>query len=129
MPIAVVASVTVLPGDYDRDGGVGASDYTVWRDTLGQFVASGTGADGNDNGLVDLADYAVWKTKFGAAAVSRDPMRALVPEPGSLLFWGIGLAIVAGIRQRMPSKRLAQPLRDGSRIAKQSVEQGRVSDL
>ena len=76
-----------------------------------------------------LADYAIWQTNFGAAAVSRDPMRALVPEPGSLLFLGIGLAVVSGVRQRMPYKRFAQPLRDGARIAKLSLEQGRVSDL
>jgi hypothetical protein len=76
-----------------------------------------------------MADYAIWQTEFGTAVVNRDRTSALVPEPGSLLFLGIGLAVVSGVRQATPNKRLAQPLRDGSRIAKQSVEQGRVSDL
>ncbi len=118
VPITVVAGSTVLPGDYDRDGDVDASDYTVWCDNLGQSVPSGTSADGNANGLVDLADYAIWQTNFGTAAGSLDPMSALVPEPGSLLFLGIGLAVVSGVRQTTPNKRFAQPLRDGSRIAK-----------
>jgi hypothetical protein len=129
VPITVVASMTVLPGDYDRDGDVDASDYTVWRDNLGQPVPSGTGADGNASGLVDLADYAIWQTNFGAAAVSRDRTSALVPEPGSLLFVGIGLAVVSGVRKTTPNKRFAQPAWGRATDRKNLLEQGRVSDL
>ena len=54
-------------GDYNEDGSVDAKDYAVWRDTLGDSVASGSGADGNGNGTIDTEDYALWKSNFGAA--------------------------------------------------------------
>jgi len=73
-----------LAGDYNGDTVVDAIDYAVWRDTLGDSVASGTGADGNDNGVIDSGDYTIWKQEFGmssppGAAVS------LTPEPAALM--------------------------------------------
>lgn len=53
------------PGDYNRDGFVDAADYTLWRDSLAQVVAVGTGADGNRDGVVNEADYGVWRSHFG----------------------------------------------------------------
>ncbi len=67
----------VLPGDADRNGMVGPSDYTVWRTNFNS-VANLT-ADHNHNGTVDAADYVIWRNNlgqiagFGAATV--------VPEP------------------------------------------------
>jgi hypothetical protein len=52
------------PGDYNGDSLVNAADYTVWRDSLGQF-AGGLSADGNTNGQIDAGDYGVWKANFG----------------------------------------------------------------
>jgi hypothetical protein len=54
-----------LLGDYNRNGVVDASDYTVWRDTLGASVTPFSGADGSGNGVADAADYDLWKTHFG----------------------------------------------------------------
>lgn len=76
----VVAS---LPGDYNQDGIVDASDYTVWRDSLGQS-GNGLAADGNNSGTVDLADYLIWKQNFASASGSALG-RSSVPEPASLL--------------------------------------------
>jgi hypothetical protein len=63
-------AIIATPGDYDRDGEVGASDYVLWRDTYDPSAAVGPGkaADGNNNGLVDDPDYGVWMSNFGAAA-------------------------------------------------------------
>ena len=57
-----------LPGDYNGNGIVDAADYVIWRDTLNQSVANGTGADGDGNGLIQQADYAVWRANFGNTA-------------------------------------------------------------
>jgi hypothetical protein len=50
---------------YNGDGVFDAADYTVWRDSLGQNVTQGTGADGNGDGFVGLHDYGFWKDHFG----------------------------------------------------------------
>jgi len=48
----------VTTGDYNGDLTVDAADYTVWRDTLGQAVATnGDGADGDADGTINPGDY------------------------------------------------------------------------
>jgi arabinogalactan endo-1,4-beta-galactosidase len=80
-----------LPGDYNGDGFVDASDYTTWRDTLGQSVAMGSGADGNEDGTIGPEDYDVWVTNFGSSGAGSGvaAVGAAVPEPstGSLVGW------------------------------------------
>ena len=53
-----------MPGDYDENGTVDATDYPVWRNT------SGSQADlrtvGDQNGIVDLSDYHFWKDRFNS---------------------------------------------------------------
>ncbi|MEZ6103807.1 MAG: choice-of-anchor L domain-containing protein [Pirellulaceae bacterium] len=61
-----------LPGDYNGNDVVDAADYTVWKDSFGENVDPGTGADGNCNGTVDAADYTVWKDNFGARFYDAD---------------------------------------------------------
>jgi hypothetical protein len=73
-------------GDYDGSGLVDASDYVVWRHSLG---ATGTVllADGDHSGTVDLGDYDVWRSHFGTAVSIRSSLAvssaAAVPEPAS----------------------------------------------
>jgi Domain of unknown function (DUF4434)/Domain of unknown function (DUF5109) len=89
-------SVANLPGDYDRDGIVGATDYQAWRTAFG---SSNSSADGNGDGVVNAADYVIWRASVpngsGSAAT-------LVPEPAScfLLLCGI-LGIANIIRNRL----------------------------
>ncbi len=113
----------VLTGDYNGDDSVDAADYTVYRDTLGDSVTAGTGADGNGNGVIDAGDYTEWANNFGntgpVAGTSFDPFNAsfviidnvvvellpaassasAVPEPTSLAMVALGLAGIA-IRSR-----------------------------
>ena len=60
-----IGSIVGPTGDYNVNGVVDAADYTVWRNTLGQDVAAGTGADGDQSGKIDAGDYTFWKTNFG----------------------------------------------------------------
>jgi hypothetical protein len=93
--IRIIGERTISPGDYNGDGSVDAADYTVWRDTLGQTVASGTGADGDGNGTIEDADYDLWKLNYGGGGGS-GASTAVVPEPLSatlLLTALLGLAV------------------------------------
>jgi hypothetical protein len=76
-----------LPGDYNDDGLVDAADYTIWRDTLNQAVARGTGADGDRDGFVTAADFAVWKINFGESLATNGggASTTAVPEPTTWL--------------------------------------------
>ena len=60
-------STVTLPGDYNGNGSVEPTDYTVWKSSFGDTVLAGSGADGNGNGLVDTADYAVWRDNMGTS--------------------------------------------------------------
>jgi hypothetical protein len=94
------AAAPTPTGDYNGDGVVDAADYTVWRDTLGQSVPNGTGADGNADGTINAADYTFWLNHFGQivpGAGSRSAVAA--PEPASavmLLFGALGGLPVLG---------------------------------
>ena len=59
-----------VAGDYNQDDSVDAADYTVWRDSLGDNVAAGTGADGSGNGVIDQDDYNIWSNNYGATSGS-----------------------------------------------------------
>lgn len=83
------APTPVELGDYDGDGQVNLSDYTVWRQLLG---SNSPLADGNGDGQVTALDYEVWKRNFGATLADPLSTSAVLPEPASCL-----LASVAAI--------------------------------
>jgi hypothetical protein len=66
----------------------------VCRDTLGQPLVAGTGADGDGSAFVDAADYSFWKSKFGnvAPGAGSGGGAGAVPEPTSLVLALVGLA-------------------------------------
>ncbi|HEX4414720.1 MAG TPA: hypothetical protein VH107_13890 [Lacipirellulaceae bacterium] len=87
------------PGDYNGDGLVNASDYTVWR---GAFGTNDMWADGNRDGIVDAADYVIWRA-HSVAASSSLPGSGEVPEPSPLLV-GVNLLISIAGRYRLPRR-------------------------
>jgi glucose/arabinose dehydrogenase len=83
----------ILRGDYNRDGTVNAADYAVWRDTIGNTVASGDGADGNFTGMIDAGDYMVWQANLGNT-LGEGAITA-VPEPTATSLALLALLICA----------------------------------
>jgi lysozyme len=79
-------------GDYNQNGVIDAADYTLWRNTMGQNVLPGRGADGNLNGVIDAGDFEVWRANFGK----------LVPNVPS----GAGASSVAGVPEPAASALL-----------------------
>lgn len=59
-------NVLRFPGDYNKNGRVDAADFVEWRNTEGQAVARGAGADANGNQTVDAADYNIWRARYDA---------------------------------------------------------------
>lgn len=96
--LSLVDIEVALNGDYNGDGFVDAADYTSWRDTLGDSVTAGEGADGNGNGVIDGPlsgvgnDYDVWSNNYGAGVAPG--AAAAIPEPTTLLLVAMGLAAV-----------------------------------
>jgi alpha-amylase len=93
--------VRSVAGDFNFDGAVDASDYTVWRDSAGG-VGAALVADGDFDGDVDSADLAVWSSAYGflratlpAAAAAA---AAAVPEPRTIaMLW---LLCAGGVGRR-----------------------------
>jgi hypothetical protein len=78
--------------DYNLDGLWNAADYTIWQDSLGDtgidLLADGTGSglDGQPDGMVDQYDYTYWKMNFGQPSLlGITSSSEVIPEPGSLL--------------------------------------------
>lgn len=87
--------VPTLAGDFNADGVVDLSDYTIWRDRLGQMGRNLT-ADGNGDGTVDAADYQLWRNNFGVS-LSAASTRA-VPVPASRCLLWLALSVAGLIR-------------------------------
>lgn len=89
-------------GDYNGNLFVDAADYTNWRDTLAQMVATpGDGADGDRSGEIDSPDYDYWKLRFGNAVPAGSASASVVPEPFSITsLFGWLLLLAACARSR-----------------------------
>ena len=107
--------VTQLVADYNRNGGVDAADYVVWRDTLEQ-TGPNLAADGNASGTVDSLDYDLWRAYFGqviapdtgalfAPGDSRSANSAVVPEPTTILLIAIGVVWFVSSRPAVELRR------------------------
>lgn len=82
-------------GDYNGNNVVDAADYVVWRNTFGQNVAQGTGADGDRSGMIDEGDYNFWRMRFGSVVSgSSAGSGASVPEPSTIVMLLGALAIM-----------------------------------
>jgi hypothetical protein len=84
-----------VPGDYNGDGVVNASDYALWRKggSLQNEVA--------DPGTNSPADYTAWRALFGNPPGSGSGLvNSVVPEPASMLLLVFALAYGLAIRTR-----------------------------
>jgi endo-1,4-beta-xylanase len=98
-------SIVVAPGDYNGDGVVDASDYTLWRSTLGS--TADLRADGNGDGIIDAGDYDSWSANFGTVFGSGGGAgsASAVPEPSTLALAILGcLGLIVG-RTHWPTKQ------------------------
>jgi hypothetical protein len=98
----LVEAVALINADYNADGQIDASDYSVWRDSMGQTGAR-LPADGNGDGVVDQADYEHWKTRFGASAGAGAGGAAIAaPEPTTASFVALLVMLLAASLRRLP---------------------------
>lgn len=109
---AITISITpAVAGDYDNNGTVGNSDYTLWRQNFGSLT--NLAADGNLNGVVDGADYVVWRDNFGQSLPSGSgsglglSLGGAVPEPASafMLLSAAGALLTARVRAPRAARR------------------------
>jgi prepilin-type N-terminal cleavage/methylation domain-containing protein/prepilin-type processing-associated H-X9-DG protein len=92
-----------IPGDYDGSGTVDANDFASWKADFGNSVTALSGADGNGNSTVDTADYVIWRKNFEPSEPSLAvvaPAMAAVPEPATVLVFGLGLMSLGAVRRR-----------------------------
>ena len=89
----------MAPDDYDGDGTVAASDYVLWRRTVGS--TTDLRADGNADLVVDDDDYNIWHLAFGQTYTLGNASAAVsVPEPALNSLFLLGFCIVARRRPR-----------------------------
>ena len=85
-----VATIPLLPGDYNADGIVDAADYVVWRKNLNQPVLL---PNKNTSGVTQ-SDYDVWRVHFGqtlSGSGAGSLVQNAVPEPPTIvLFVALG---------------------------------------
>ncbi|WP_425395547.1 endo-1,4-beta-xylanase [Aeoliella sp.] len=109
LSVQVQVAAAGLPGDFNGDGKVGLSDFTIWRNNLGStFDLGGNGDEsGGSAGVVDIADYDLWMHNFGVSSPSNltDVGAGSIPEPCTLsvatLFCGVVAATAARHRRRV----------------------------
>jgi hypothetical protein len=96
---AVLGTAVTLEGDYNEDNVVDAADYVVWR----------------KNNINGQQGYNTWRTNFGRSGGVTGPSTlfpgfvryvasgagaSAVPEPASVVFVGMGFAVLAMGRRR-----------------------------
>jgi hypothetical protein len=96
---------SVLPGDYNEDGVVNLTDYTVWRDQIG--ASEGTLANDTVGGVIDTDQYDAWRSNFGATLpAAAEASKVAVPEPNALVLLGLcGNALLCPRRARFALPR------------------------
>jgi hypothetical protein len=99
---AVAPTAPAPTGDYNDNGAVDAADYVLWRDTLGQSIAVGEGADGNANGEIDAGDFEFWRTHFGenVPGAAASAKVTSVPEPATFILSLYAILWLSRLRQR-----------------------------
>jgi PEP-CTERM motif-containing protein len=94
-----------IPGDYDNNGIVDASDEAVWRDNLGKAIALPN--EGASPNIVDQDDFTFWKSHFNWVTPTGSSINGggvagstTVPEPATLLLGFIATCGIWWLRRR-----------------------------
>jgi Matrixin len=92
-----------LPGDYNGNGMVDASDYSIWRNSLGSTTDLRANGDntGASAGKIDAADYVIWKVNYGRHIGSGAGGASGVPEPASFVMLLLATIISLAVRIRL----------------------------
>jgi hypothetical protein len=79
-----------VPGDYNNNGVVDASDYVIWRNggPLQNEVSGVT------SGNVTPEDYDAWRARFGNTSGSGAGSGSAVPEPATLGLAGFVISLL-----------------------------------
>jgi uncharacterized lipoprotein YddW (UPF0748 family) len=80
--------------DFNDDGVVNASDYTVWADTVGSITD--LRADANGDRVVNALDYNLWSANYGRSYAA---FSTAIPEPATTALAAVALAAL-GVRRR-----------------------------
>lgn len=75
----VLSIAATLPGDFNVDGFVDATDYALWRDGVGTVYTA--------------ADYQAWRENYGSTLTGADDAQQAVPEPSAAALLGLAAAI------------------------------------
>jgi len=95
-----------VPGDFNLDGQVDASDYVVARKASGSTGMRFYNGDADLDGDVDSQDLVAWQQNYGfvrqpltAGAGGGGEGAAFVPEPSAILFCAMFCGLVAATRR------------------------------
>ncbi len=95
---------TILPasllGDYNLSGTIEAGDYNTWKQTFGNSITPGSGADGNGDGVVNAADYVIWRNLASGSASGSAVIQVPEPSTGFMILLSIGVLGVGRLMQR-----------------------------
>ena len=89
--------ISSVPGDYNQDGTVDGSDFTVWRKNEGT-----TNALANDplGGTIGQAHYDQWREHFGQSAGNGTSLGSAIPEPATIWMLIVGALAISKLAQR-----------------------------
>jgi len=85
-----------IDGDYDDNGILDLTDYTVWRDNLG--AVAGTLPNDIDGGTIGSAQYLTWKNNFDAQSAAANVASQAVPEPATAVLFAGALVVLVAAR-------------------------------
>ncbi|HVU87564.1 MAG TPA: dockerin type I repeat-containing protein [Pirellulales bacterium] len=80
-----VKGINILPGDFNQDGKVNLTDYSILTSHWLQTGVSGANGDLNGDGTVNITDFSLFKQDYIAANGAGANALTAVPEPGTLV--------------------------------------------
>jgi hypothetical protein len=85
-----------IPGDFDNDGDVDATDLPLWKAAYQTTVAGDADGDLDSDGT----DFLIWQQNLGIDLTPAVAAGASVPEPGSALLTALAAALLLARRSR-----------------------------